>query len=196
MVNKSGKAPYISEDEFSFTLDAIWSKDRYNLRNICVFYFSHFLGLRSKELASLKIGDVYDTKRSLVKETVRLIGAYTKGNKFREVFLVHDDAKQYLIDYLAQRDLSDPSAPLFLSQKNRSFSADTMRKMIKICYQKAGINATSHSGRRSFATRLIRKNVDIYSIKELMGHSDISITQEYFATDPNLLKQAIIKLNQ
>ncbi|WP_171961730.1 tyrosine-type recombinase/integrase, partial [Acinetobacter baumannii] len=34
-------------------------------------------------------------------------------------------------------------------------------------------------GRRSFATRLIRKGGDIYSIQQLMGHSSILTTQKF-----------------
>ena len=71
-----------------------------------------------------------------------------------------------------------------------------MQRMIGNLYKKAGINGTSHSGRRSFSTRLIRHNVDIYSIQQLMGHASIVTTQEYFASDPNLLKDKVFKLSQ
>jgi len=197
MAKKTGVAPFVSVSEFTHTLDMIWEKDRHNLRNICVLYFSHFLGLRAKEMAALTIRDVFDPARYEIKETIRLLAQYTKGSKFREVYLVNAEARQYLYDYIMNhRQLDDMNAPLFLSQKGGAFTQDTMRKMIKICYSKANIEATSHSGRRAFATRLIRNNVDIYSIKELMGHSSISTTQKYFATDPNLLKEAVSKLNQ
>lgn len=191
---KNGKAPFVTEDDLQFTLDSI--KGANKNRNRAVVMFSHFLGLRAKELASLRIGDVID-RRGQLKETIRLLAAYTKGGVYREVFLVDPKAREYLKVYIyGERSINDPEAPLFLSQKGGAFSANTMQRMIGHIYKKAGIKASSHSGRRSFATKLIRNNVDIYSIKQLMGHNSIQTTQEYFASDPNLLRDAVSKLSK
>lgn len=194
MAIKNGKAPFITDDDLELTLETL--KGANSARNKVVLMFSHFLGLRAKEMASLKVGDVID-QRGRIKETVRLIAAYTKGGVYREVFLVDEKAQKYLRDYIfGQRSINAPDSPLFLSQKGGSFSANTMQRMIGNIYKKAGINASSHSGRRTFATRLIRNNVDIYSVQQLMGHSSIQTTQEYFASDPNLLKAAVYKLSK
>lgn len=189
----TGKAPYISEDDFQLTLNSLNGANA--LRNKCVLYFSHFLGLRAKELSLLTVGDVYDLKQNKVKDLIRLLGKVTKGNKYREVFLVNPIARELVEEYILKERPKDPNAPLFLSQKGGAFSPTNMVHMINNCYKKAGINATSHSGRRSFATRLIRKGGDIYSIKQLMGHSSIATTQEYFASDPDLLRAIAEKLN-
>lgn len=191
---KSGKAPFVSDEDLDLTLNSLDGLNQ--LRNQCILLFSHFLGLRAKEMASLKVGDVYDHKRAKVKETIRLLGAYTKGNKYREVFLMDQRSIEHIKKYIElERPKNNPEAPLFLSQKGGSFSANTMQRMIGNLYKKAGIKASSHSGRRSFATKLIRKNVDIYSIQQLMGHSSIQTTQVYFVSDPNKLKEAMMKLN-
>lgn len=196
---KSGQAPYVSEEDLLITMESL--KGSHVSRNRSILYFSHFLGLRAKELAALKIGDVYDPHKKTVRELIRLLGEYTKGSKYREVYLVNEKAKKYVLDYLVfERFDLNQDAPLFLSQKtmngrNGAFSADSMQRMIANIYKKAGINATSHSGRRSFATRLIRNNADIYSISQLMGHSSIMTTQKYFSSDPNRLKEQLLKLN-
>ena len=191
---KSGKAPFINEDDFKLTMESITGANAN--RNKTVMMFSHFLGLRAKELAALKIGDVID-RQGKIKETIRLVSAYTKGGVYREVFLVDPTSKELLRHYIeTERSASNLDAPLFLSQKGGEFSANTMQRMIGNIYKKAGIKASSHSGRRTFATRLIRNNVDIYSIKQLMGHNSIQTTQEYFASDPNRLKAAVYKLSE
>lgn len=189
----TGKAPYVSQDDLESTLDSL--KGLNALRNKCILYFSHFLGLRAKELALLTIGDVYDLKKHKIKETIRLQGKVTKGNKYREVFLVNPKAREFIDLYITTERPLDADAPLFLSQKGGAFSPNSMVQLIGNCYKKAGIQASSHSGRRSFATRLIRKGGDIYSIKQLMGHSSIATTQEYFASDPELLRSVAEKLN-
>lgn len=193
-MKKSGKAAYISESDLQLTLKSLKGKN--SVRNQAVLLASHFMGLRAKEMASLKMGDVYDFKNHILRDTIRLLAAYTKGNKYREVFLLDTTARNIMLDYILSREDSGPEAPLFLSQKLQPFTANTMQRMIGNLYKKAGINGTSHSGRRSFATRLIRHNVDIYSIQQLMGHSSITTTQEYFASDPNLLKEKVFKLSQ
>ena len=194
MTIKNGKAPFVSEDDFELTMVSIKGANAH--RNRAVMMFSHFLGLRAKELAALKIGDVID-KHGRVKDTIRLVAAYTKGGVYREVFLVDPTAQDYLKTYIYnERSINATDSPLFMSQKGGEFSANTMQRMIGNIYKKAGIKASSHSGRRTFATRLIRNNVDIYSVQQLMGHSSIQTTQEYFVSDPNLLKAAVFKLSK
>ena len=193
-MKKSGKAAYISESDLQLTLKSLKGKN--SVRNQAVLLASHFMGLRAKEMASLKMGDVYDFRNHILRDTIRLLAAYTKGNKYREVFLLDKTARNIMLEYILSREDSGPEAPLFLSQKLTPFTANTMQRMIGNIYKKAGINGTSHSGRRSFATRLIRHNVDIYSIQQLMGHSSIMTTQEYFVSDPNLLKEKVLKLSQ
>ena len=49
----------------------------------------------------------------------------------------------------------------------------------KAC-KKAGVeNVTWHTFRHTFATRLNRRGVDIVTVKELLGHSDIKMTIRY-----------------
>lgn len=193
MRRKNGKAPFVSKVEFKLTIDSM--KGLNKKRNKCVLLFSHFLGLRAKELASLTIGDVFDVRKKQVKENIRLLSHMTKGNKYREVFLVDEEIKAIIYDFIVSERGFNENSPLFLSQKGGAFSANTMQKMIANCYKKAGVKASSHSGRRSFATNLIMQNVDIYAIKQLMGHQSIITTQEYFNSDPNHLRNAVKKLS-
>lgn len=191
---KTGKAPFISPDDLSRTMDSL--KGVNALRNRALLLFSHYLGLRAKEMASLKVGDVYDLKQHRVRDVVRLIGAYTKGNKFREVFLMDEQARTIISRYICKERPMCADAPLFLSQKGGPFTANTLQRAIANLYKQAGVNGSSHSGRRSFATNLIRKGADIYSVQQLMGHSSIQTTQEYFASDPNHLMDIVKKLSK
>lgn len=82
------------------------------------------------------------------------------------------------------------SEPLLLSQKRGSFSPNTIQMLFARMYKQAGISgASSHSGRRSFATRLIEQGADIKAVSTLMGHSSISMTAEYVENNPNRLSK-------
>lgn len=182
---KRGKAAYIPPE----VLEAVLAEQQGHLalRNRAILLTSHLAGLRSKELASLKVGDIIDPRTGEVREVTTL--TRTKGDKPREIQLVNADLRSALIDYARARPRR-PSAPFFLSQKGGAFTADTMRKLLKNIYAAAGLNrASSHSGRRSFATRLNQQGADIFSIMVLMGHSSITTTQEYIATDPLRLRR-------
>ena len=63
-------------------------------------------------------------------------------------------------------------------------------------YKQAGIiGASSHSGRRSFATKLIERGVDIKAVSRLMGHASISMTAQYVEDNPVRLKRIAEELN-
>jgi integrase/recombinase XerD len=133
--------------------------------------------------------NVFDPSWQVV-ETMRL--TQTKGNKFREVPLVHEKTRVALKNYIEWRRkehwLGSQEGPLFRTQRGGHFSPDSMQQHFHKMYLRAGLLASSHSGRRSFATRLILRGADIFSVMTLMGHSNINTTQLYFSTSPEHLR--------
>ncbi len=183
---KNGVAPYVPKDTLARVIDA--QKGKNALRDRAALYLTHYLGIRAKEVAALRVSDVYDPATG-IREVIRLLATMTKGEKYREVFLVNATARDALMQYLTTRSLRTPNAPLFMSQKGGAFSANSMQKMLANRYHMAGVKASSHSGRRSFATNLIEAGADIYTIQTMMGHTSISTTQAYFVTSPARLKK-------
>lgn len=53
-----------------------------------------------------------------------------------------------------------------------------------------------HSLRHTFASRLVQKRVSLYEVKELLGHSDIAMTQRYSHLADETLRDAVSKLNE
>jgi integrase/recombinase XerD len=60
------------------------------------------------------------------------------------------------------------------TEGGRAFSALTLSMLFKEIYELAGIRTSSHSGRRTFATRLNARGVGMRTIQKLMGHKHIS----------------------
>jgi integrase/recombinase XerD len=48
-----------------------------------------------------------------------------------------------------------------------------------------------HSLRHTFATRLVSAGVDIYAVKELLGHQDIRTSMVYAKADTETLQRAV-----
>lgn len=187
-MSKQGKSHVLSEDEFNKILIA--AKDfRYPERNVAMIYCSFGLGLRAMEIAALKVSDVFDEK-GVIRETVNLTRNMTKGQKQRFAYIVSETLQAALRNYIAIRKNSKRNGWLFLTQSGLKFDPDTLQKWFGRLYKKAGITgASSHSGRRTFITRLIEQGADIKAVSRLAGHSNINTTSEYIADNPERLKR-------
>jgi integrase/recombinase XerD len=190
---REGKAKVLNEIEFKRLLKVVGAGS-HSLRNIALLYFSFGLGLRAKEMAALKIGDVMDSHGHLLEE-INLTGSMTKGNKQRHIYLTHSKIRKALMDYVQDRkhdsqQLVTQHSPLFKTQKGHTFSPNALQQVFARLYQLAGFTgASSHSGRRTFATRLIEKGIDIKAVSRLMGHAAISMTAQYVEDNPLRLKR-------
>ncbi|MDH5548080.1 MAG: site-specific integrase [Gammaproteobacteria bacterium] len=190
---REGKAKVLTEEELKRLLKLV-STDRHASRNTALLYISFGLGLRVKEIAALSIRDVF-TEAGELREELNLIRRMTKGAKQRHVYLTNPRVRSALTAYLTERRQLDgatfhPDAPLFRSQKGLRFSPNSLQQVFQRMFKSAGIEgASSHSGRRSFATTLIEKGVDIKAVSNLMGHSSIAMTAQYVEDNPARLKK-------
>jgi integrase/recombinase XerD len=198
-LGKTGSAVVLTDQQLKIVFKTILGSGSVHTdRNYLIVILSHLCGLRSKELASLKVSDVWVGGK--VVDTLRLVGAYTKGGKHRDMPLTNPKVisaiEKHMINLSETRGrFVEPSSPLFRSQKGRFFSPNTMSRLIKQIYQDAGFgNASSHSGRRKFATTLIESGADINCVKVLMGHSSIQTTARYFSTNPKRLENLMTNL--
>jgi len=187
----TGQAKVLDEKELKRVLDCV-NGGNHAKRNTAIVILSNYLGLRAKELASLKIGDVFDQDTSTgIKKVLRLVAAYTKGAKHRDVSLENKAVIKALQNYLAERQDEDgmtfsESAPLFRSQKKTAFSPNAMVRALGNIYDNAGFkDASSHTGRRSLITKLAYSGIDLNSVRQIAGHSSISTTQRYIDDNPH-----------
>ena len=185
------KAAVLDEAEFKRVL-AVARVSRHCNRNVAILYFSFTLGLRAKELASLRLSDVLDSNLRPRNE-ILLTSAQTKGGKKRLVYLMNKDALRALAEYVEDRKSDfqfSPNLPLFKSAKGGAFTPNTLQMLMKQLFKAAGFqNASSHSGRRTFATSLIERGVDIKAVSKLMGHATVNMTALYVEDNPERLRR-------
>ena len=90
-----------------------------------------------------------------------------------------------------------------LGKRNESvfYNPDTGKAFVdlkagfKLACKKAGITGvTWHTLRHTFASRLVDRGVDIVTVKELLGHSSITVTMRYTHTNLDSKRAAVEKL--
>ena len=163
---------------------------RYAERNRLAFVLSIYAGLRVGEIAALTIADVVNQHGEARRE-IKLGAHQTKGSKGRTVILSKRVRKE-IEAFVKQRQLHSLDAQLIQSQRNRrAFSTVTLSTLFKEIYELAGIRTSSHSGRRTFATRLNAKGVGMRTIQKLMGHRHIGTTALYCDVAEDVLRNAV-----
>ncbi len=196
---KTGSAAVLRDEQVRIVLKTILrSGSTHVTRNYLIMILSHLCGLRSQELASLKVMDVWIGGK--VVDVLRLVGNKTKANKHRDIPLAHPKVVSAIEQHIVNQSQSrsrfvEPTGPLFRSQKGGFFSPNSMVQLIKRIYGGAGFrNASSHSGRKTFATTLIEQGADINCVKLLMGHSSIQTTALYSSPGPKRLANLMSSL--
>lgn len=171
---------------------AIATSMRYGRRNKLVIALSIYTGMRAGEIASISIGDIIDPDGN-VRDRIHLGVDQTKGRKGRTV-LLSQKAQSEISGYLsyAQINLERKSKPLIATQFRGYFSPNTIVTLFRRIYDLAGLSdARSHSGRRSFITKLANKGVSVRVVQTLAGHSSMQTTQRYIDVNEGMLVSAI-----
>ena len=171
--------PRLKEDQ---TLPEILSREEMaqllehceNPKHRAMFALAYGSGLRVSEICALRVADI-DSKQ------MRIFIRGSKGNKDRYTILSRQ-CLGFLRDYWSRFRPNHPEGLLFPGWKNIScITARAINDALKKWLAVAGIsrNVSIHSLRHGFATHLLEDGVDIFTIKELLGHSSISSTTIY-----------------
>lgn len=149
-------------------------------RNIAIVYLFLYTGLRVSELVALNRDDVTIGERSGSVQVRK-----GKGDIARKVPLPID-ARNHLCTYLRTRDDNDPA--LFLSNYKKRITVRSVQRIL----EKYGVYP--HKLRHTYCRELVGSGVDIATVAELAGHSDINITRRYAKPSEKELEQAVQKV--
>ncbi|WP_135078314.1 site-specific integrase [Terasakiella sp. SH-1] len=198
-MSKEGKAKVLTDAEFE-RLMKITAVEAHAARNTAILMCLFGLGLRVHECSSLRLGDVTDSDGE-IRQQFQIKIANSKTNRNREVFLSNPRVRRAIKSYIDHRRATEgpdlhPNAFLFRSQKGSRFTGNTMQQLAKRLFIKSGLpdSTSSHSGRRTFATRLINNGVGLKNLSCLMGHATVNQSAEYADTNPLILERAVRKI--
>jgi integrase/recombinase XerD len=184
-----GKAKVLTRDEIKRVM-RLADTGNNGLRDRVALSLSILAGMRIGEIAALKISDVRGIDGRAV-EVINLSKHQTKGSKSRRVF-ISDELCKILNQYLAQiSQLEESKAFIRSSRTIGHFSNISLSLRFKAIYASAGIKTSSHSGRRTFATRLNAAGIGMATIQQAMGHANIATTAGYCHVSDEQLANAV-----
>lgn len=187
----SKQAKTLTAEELRRVLDYTATR-KHSTRNRALVLASFYSGCRVGELSSLTYADVVDSEGK-VRDEIRLKAENTKTKEARIVF-VNAKLKKELQQYANVYKPADTQLKFFYSQKRKSngYNANTLTQFFHYLYKKAGVfGASSHSGRRTFITKLANQGVSVRVLASLAGHRNISTTQAYIDVNDDMKRKAV-----
>lgn len=155
------------------------------LRDAALLELLYATGIRVGELVGLDAGDV-----NVDRLEVKVMG---KGSKER-IMPLHRLAGERLEAYLRRSrpalaragtskggTTSEATTALFLTRSGRRMATEDVRRRLRrhLMTVGAGLGATPHAIRHTFATDMLDAGADLRTVQELLGHVDLSSTQVY-----------------
>lgn len=151
-------------------------------------------GIRTHELLNLKFKDIdYENKTLLVRAN--------KTNNFRVLPLNKELYEtliwlksNYPLPYMDKVVIRQIHQMEFVFCNEDGIKMDSIRKSFSRAAKRANMHATPHMLRHSFASHLVMNSVDLVSVKELLGHTQISTTMIYAHLSPKYKANTVNKL--
>jgi site-specific recombinase XerD len=145
-------------------------KSMLDVRNKAILCVLLDTGLRINELTSLTIDDVNLDDGSIIVK-------HAKGRKQR-VVRIGNTAQKILWKYISLYRKGD-SQRLFINRSGEPLDLNGMKILMRRLGIKAKVKMHAHQLRHTFAISYLRAGGDIFSLKYLLGHSSLTMVQNY-----------------
>jgi integrase/recombinase XerD len=188
-IDRHGKAKVLSQQEIQrlFTSGLLTTRDK----TLCAVML--YTACRVKECVTLKIKDVYDSKRRVRPELIIRKGS-TKGKLATRTIPVLDDLRRHLELYKpkASRD-----GYLFPGRWGRGYLHEDYAAIIfrEGCKRVDIEGASTHSCRRTALTLMSNAGIPLRVIQEISGHRNLEQLQKYLEVEPSQIRGAIAALS-
>jgi site-specific recombinase XerD len=180
---RTDQKPPLSPEQVQALLLAA-RKGAHARRDEAIVLFLLDTGVRASELVSIQMQDLDISGRRC-----RVLG---KGNKYRTVFLGRETTR-VLLHYL-RGDKRKPQDPVFVAERSRNvrepLTRSGLQQIIRKHARAAGIGqpVSPHGLRRTFAVEILKNGANVFSLREMLGHTNLQMTQKYL-----LLAQADVE---
>lgn len=173
----------ISDDELEFLLEKLIERNKIQIATFVAF--CAFSGARKSEMIQYKRSFFTDDsiKNGLyVTPEIRTKGKGVSGKRLQK-YCIKSKVIKYLEMWDKEREnLNITTDDMFVVKREggyRAASSDSVAGWMKICGDILGKPVYCHSFRHLFVSMLVRQNIPINIIKDIVGHNDSSTTELY-----------------
>ena len=164
---------FVREKEMTNLLDQFQFENSFKgIRDKMIIELLYSSGIRLSELIQLKVGDV-DLSQSLMK----VLG---KRNKER-IIPIHRKLLLGIKEYLIERNSIAEDLNLLVTDSGKKMYPKFVYR--KVNYYLGQVTTASkkspHVLRHTFATHMLNNGAELNTIKEILGHANLSATQVY-----------------
>jgi len=173
----------LSEKEITRLLEQPDDDTVLGLRDRAILTLLYGTGIRASECATLTVENTdFDDM------TIRVTG---KGGHQR-VVPMNDTVTGVMRRYAEARGPLDPDGAFFRGRSGEPFSRKAVYQRVCKHARDAKISkrVSPHKLRHTFATHLVRRKIDLVTIRDLLGHRQITSTQIYLHTTAEDLRHA------
>lgn len=176
----------LDREEVCKLLDQPQTDTVLGVRDRAVLTLLYGTGIRASECAGLAEKDI-----NWEESTIRVTG---KGGHERTLPM-NEEVVHVLRQYRLARGGAKATEPFFRSREGGALSRNAIYERVRGAARKAGIakRVSPHKLRHTFATHLIQEGVGLVTLRDLLGHKQITSTQIYIHLTAKDLRQAAQK---
>lgn len=136
------------------------------------------LGLRPVEIANMETS-------WFSKDELRIPQGSSKKQGSRSL-PVNDDIHAAL-----HRHMGDKTGRVFRNARGDAFTPNGISEALRRIYRMSGVKGSAYSGRRTAATNMVDRGVNIKVVQSFLGHRNLATTAAYCEVTPNMLRRAV-----
>jgi len=176
----------LDREEVGKLLDHPRSDTVLGLRDRALLSLLYGTGIRASECAGLREQDI-----DWQGNTIRVTG---KGGHERTLPL-NEEVLHVLRQYRIARGGAQEAEPVFRSREGNGLSRNAIYERVRQTAHKSGITrrVSPHRLRHTFATHLVQAGVGLVTLRDLLGHRQITSTQIYIHLTAKDLREAADK---
>lgn len=184
---------YLTEEEVTILFRLPNKNVKKGRRDIALMLLLYDTGARAQEFVNLCVKDIRFGK----EVTVQLFG---KGNKTR-IVPITPETGEIVKGYMKENDIEQLDQLLFTNRSKNKLTNMGITYILKkyvVLAKKAYPSMftepiSPHMIRRSKGSHLIQNNVNIYYVRDFLGHSSVITTERYARNNPEVIRKAIEK---
>lgn len=163
-----------------------------------LIYTLKYTAIRQSQLLQLRISDI-----DMTSKIIKIRSETNKNHENHEIPIsdkLYPYLKQLILELRARRTTSDEQLfninrfSLVTTSRNKNMTEGQLVHFFRHISEFIGFRVTSHRFRHTTATEILKQSGDIYAVKQLLGHKDLTVTLTYIHNDPEMLRKHVNSL--